>query len=305
MDETIQVGELSPSFEDDVGRSLADYTIAFIVERAGQDPDLLGTGILVQVEDVRAILTAHHVIHRLSRTGRLAVLLGPTNQAHTIDTAGAQFLEIARGRVDAEGPDLGAAVLASTIASAIAAKKSFYNLTPHRARALHSPPPLDDGVWVANGFLAERSMTIEEPDGRSVKGFYHFSAFGGPEVSPKVGEYDYFEYPVTLESRPGAPERWGGMSGGGLWQVPLKREGGSLWYPGPHSSQASSSTNIPPHRQLAGCGLMVARASIEWHTTGSGDFEGHRAHSAGPTGVPSPLEIVRSGGISAVARPRR
>jgi hypothetical protein len=229
VDDTIQAGDLPKSFEDEVGRLLADYTVAFMrVEPGGGDPDLLGTGVLVQIEDTRAILTAHHVVQRLARTGRLAVFLGPTNETHTVDTGGLRFLEIARGRVDADGPDLGAVVLAPTIGGAIGAKKIFYNMAIRREQALYKPPSLDDGVWVANGFLAERTMAIQEPDGRRVKGFYNFSAFGGPEVSPKIGESDYFEYPVTLESREGAPQSWGGMSGSGLWQVPLKREHGSV-----------------------------------------------------------------------------
>ena len=230
--ETILAGDLPQSFEDEVGRSLADYTVAFIrPETADGDPDLLGTGVLVQVEGERAILTAHHVLElaeRESQTGRLALLLAPTNHPHSVDKGGLDFLRIARGVRDAEGPDLGAAILAAPIASSIAAIKSFYDLTRHRQHALDAPPAIDDGVWVANGFLDERSRTVEVSGDRRVKGFYNFSAFGGPEAPLVVGEYDYYDYLVSAESRAGAPTSWGGMSGGGIWQVPLKRVDGDV-----------------------------------------------------------------------------
>ena len=87
---------------------------------------------------------------------------------------------------------------------------------------------MHDGVWVANGFLDERSRVVVEGVGHRVKGFYNFSAFGGPEAPETHGEYDYYDYLVTPESRAGTPTSWGGMSGGGIWQVSLRREGGAI-----------------------------------------------------------------------------
>jgi hypothetical protein len=60
------------------------------------------------------------------------------------------------------------------------------------------------------------------------KYFYNFTGLGCPETSQRIGDHDYFDFPVSYEARPVAPVSWGGMSGGGLWQVPLKQEGNSL-----------------------------------------------------------------------------
>jgi hypothetical protein len=228
--EMIDVDDLPPTFNDDISRFIAHYTIAFVGSAPpGDDPPLLGTGVLVEVEGRHAILTAQHVLPALPRTGRLGVLLGPTNHVETVDTAGLHFLDIAKAKVEADGPDLGAVVmLKGSVAATVGAKKTFFNLTLRREAALQAPRVPEDGVWVANGFLHERTKLLREADGRSVKGFYNFSALGRPEVPFTVGDYDYFDYLVDPACLEGSPARWNGMSGGGLWQVQLKREGGSV-----------------------------------------------------------------------------
>jgi hypothetical protein len=189
----------------------------------------LGSGVLVSVGQQRAILTADHVVHGLPTTGRIGLFLGRTSQPHTIDTRGISAGKIARGAQDSVGPDLGAVILAPQIAGSIAAKKSFFNLDTRRDWLLNNPPDLRDGVWFAQGFLEERTVVrpVHIEDGPT-KYFYNFTGIGGSETSPRIGDHDYFEFPVRQTSRHEAPVSWGGMSGGGLWQVRLKREDGRL-----------------------------------------------------------------------------
>jgi hypothetical protein len=151
----IETGDLPKGFEDEVSRRLADFTIAFISpETPESQHQLLGSGVLVEVEKRRAVLTAHHVLARVEaeKSGRIGMLLTPTHHPHTVDRGRLHFLKIGRGRADHEGPDLGAIlVLDPEVESSIAAKKSFYNMTSRRQRALENPPPPEDGVWAANG----------------------------------------------------------------------------------------------------------------------------------------------------------
>ena len=56
-----------------------------------------------------------------------------------------------------------------------------------------------------------------------VKGFYNYSGAGGPDQQVMKGKHDYFDFPVSFGARPLAPQSFGGMSGGGLWQVPLSK----------------------------------------------------------------------------------
>lgn len=227
--EEITIGQLPDSLFEAVALHLAQYSIGFLrIEQTprGQDAILLGSGTLVTVGSTHAILTAHHVLQVLPKHGRIGLILSPTLHQHTVDIQALVYKEIARGTIDAEGPDLGAVILAPAIAPAIAAKKTFYNLDACREQLLHTPPDLHDGAWFVHGFVDER--TVEEPgrDGFSlIKGFYSFSGAGGPDELPvPKGDHDYFAFPVSYDARSVSPNSFGGMSGGGLWQVTLLRD---------------------------------------------------------------------------------
>jgi hypothetical protein len=232
MDDVVLIKDLPPSLIDTVVQELSAYTIAFLrVGESSANPpaDLLGSGVLVSVGSTRAILTAHHVIEVLPETGRIGLFLGRTAQPHSIDLGGISILRLARGTYDATGPDLAAILLSSPIAGSIQAKKSFISLDRHREQALDAPPAVNDGAWFAQGFLEERTTVgfdRTEPD--LTKYFYNFTGLGGPEHFEQAGEHDYFDLPVSNDARSVAPTRWGGMSGGGVWQVPFKRTGADL-----------------------------------------------------------------------------
>jgi hypothetical protein len=229
LTEEVPITQLPDSLLAAVALDLAQYSIGFLrIEDTpqGQDALLLGSGTLVRAGTTHAILTAHHVLQALPKNGRLGLILLPTLHQHTVDTQTLVYKEIARGTVNSEGPDLGAVILTPSIAAVIAAKKTFYNLDSRRAQLLETPPDRHEGVWFVHGFVDER--TVEEPgkDGFSmVKGFYSFSGAGGPDEPPVArGDHDYFAFPVSYDARSVAPTSFGGMSGGGLWQVTLMRD---------------------------------------------------------------------------------
>ena len=226
MDDEVLVKDLPPDLIESVLYEISAYTVAFVrVKDMGgrRFCTLLGSGVLVAAAGTKAILTAHHVIQVLPKTGRLCVMLEKTSEPHTLNTKGLAFLSIARGTNDADGPDLGAVVLAPHLAGSIAAKKVFFNLDRKRDEMLSDSPDVRDGVWFAQGFLEERMVATEDPDGGTTTNFYNFSGVGGPDGPVERGGYDYYEYPVTHESRLEAPVSWGGMSGGGVWRIPLAR----------------------------------------------------------------------------------
>jgi hypothetical protein len=230
MQEFVEIPDIPDSLKDEIVHRLADYTIGFLrLEDTPQllDANLLGSGTLVVIGKTFAILTAHHVIQNLPRSGRLGIFLSPTSEPHSLDTNGLQYLEIARGNDDSVGPDLGAVVLlAPSIAGSIAAKKTFYNLEQQRDKLLRNPPDPNDGLWFVQGFPDEK--TVVEPDALRgygfVKKFYSFGGLGRPQTSLQIGEHDYFTIPISPVAQPPVPKRFGGMSGGGLWQVPLARD---------------------------------------------------------------------------------
>jgi len=213
---------------ESAARAVARYSIGFVdvksPPRRSDDARLLGSGTLVSVGSERAILTAHHVLTVLPRGGRLGLILSPTAQQHTVDTQDLAYVDIAPGRLDSEGPDLGAIVLAPSIASSIGAMKSYFKLDFHQEHMLQSPPHIRDGFWCVNGFVDEWTVLERVKEGWGLaKGFCNLSGAGGPEDAIVVGDHDYFAFPVSYAGRSVAPKSFGGMSGGGLWQIPLLR----------------------------------------------------------------------------------
>lgn len=231
MDEFVRIKDIPSGTKDEILESIAPFTIAFLRDDPSGDgsADLVGSGVLVSAGRHRAILTAAHVLDAIPSTPRIGLLLGQTNHIQSIDRGGVSMAVIARGSQEAQGPDLGIVRLAPSIASAVSARKAFYNLDLRREQVLNEPPDLRDGVWCVQGFLAENTSVIDDADGRGkTKCFYNFTGFGGPDTCMRRDEFDYFDFPVEHEARAESPVSWGGMSGGGMWQVRLKRESNEL-----------------------------------------------------------------------------
>lgn len=227
MEEFLHITETPDALQEAIARNLVAYSIGFVrVEGTPQENDvlLLGSGTLVAIGETRAVLTAAHVIRELPQKGRLGLALSDRLDLHNVDTRGLTYKKIAHGSIVSKGPDLGVVILAPTIAGAIAAKKTFYNLAKRRKQMLQTPPALSDGLWVVNGFVDE--WTREEPSDRYrlVKIFCNFSGIGAPEPPVSDGEHDYFAFPISYGQRSVAPKSFGGMSGGGLWQIPIMRD---------------------------------------------------------------------------------
>lgn len=147
------------------------------------------------------------------------------------DTQCLTCLRVARGTLDAEGPDIGAIVLAPSVAGTLAAEKSFYNLSARQNDLLTKPPARNIGVWFVHGFVEEK--TVEEPGSAGferVKSFCSFTGAGGPSDDPlEVGDHDYYGFQVTEGCRADSPKSCGGISGGGLWQIPIRKEPNGLF----------------------------------------------------------------------------
>lgn len=227
-DEIMPLSEIPATLFEHAIKEIANYSVGFAQVENGphrQEVFLRGSGTLIAAGGKRAILTADHVVEKLPRDGRLGLILSPTLQQYTIDTQGLVFLRIARGTDDSEGPDLGAVVLSPSIASSIGAIKTFYNLGIRRERMLSTPPDHDLGAWAVHGFIDER--TVEEPGDSGfshVMKFYCLTGWGGPDPAVSRDGYDYHAFPVSYGGHSVAPVCFKGMSGGGLWQVPLVRD---------------------------------------------------------------------------------
>ncbi len=201
---------------------LWQFTVGFLDVRKEKDKEdavLLGSGVVVRARNTYAFLTADHVIDVLPKRGRLRLILSARTEQTAIDVSGIQYLRIDRGTDDRAGPDLGAVLLSSEIASAIGAKKSFYSLDSRRDELLSRPPADNEGIWIASGFVEELTRIDPTPDHYvKVKAFCNFGSVGGAQAYEAQEPYDYFQFPIE-SPEVGAPHDFGGVSGSGVWHV--------------------------------------------------------------------------------------
>jgi len=231
-DELILVKDIPESVLRSAVQDVAAYTIAFLRngdEGKPHETELQGTGVLVAAGSKRGIVTADHVAQILPRNARIPLFLQRTSQVHSIDHTGVSIVRIARGSDAAMGPDLAVVKLAPHLAGSLAAVKSFHSLDNARSRVRDGQFDIKDGFWLAQGFINERiSVGPDRSENGFTKYFYNFSGIGGPDTIDVAGRFDYMEFPVSHEARADSPRSFGGMSGGGIWQLPLRRNGSAI-----------------------------------------------------------------------------
>ena len=225
-EEYIKVKDLSQELRDGIVERLKSHTVVLYLSENSQ-LQLYGTGVLVSLGDVFGVLTAFHVIQRwmdLSTCDRLGILLENDTNAEGVERHKLHSTKIAftEGPI---GPDIGFVVFSHDVVGAVRSRKVFYDLEKYRESVLAESSEINEGVWVCLGAIDEKT----KKDATTGKTIFHCDGlFGGPETAGVVDGFDYFHYPNQSENNP--VKSWGGLSGSGLWKVPLKRssESGTL-----------------------------------------------------------------------------
>lgn len=180
----------------------------------------IGSGTFVSVGDTYGILTAQHVSNELHGPCDLGLALIRHEHVLRIKKDYLKIIEIASASIPSEGPDLSFIALPASNVSTIKAVKSFLELSFDKDKILNNPPPLDFGIWFICGTPSEGTEEEE-----SEKGFGGvISSHGncgatGVNREYVMGDYDYIEVGIDYSGSGGIPSNFGGMSGGGLWQV--------------------------------------------------------------------------------------
>jgi hypothetical protein len=259
---TIELAAIPQKLRDSIARDLLCYMVGLLSIKntsQGEQIKLIGSGTLITFGNVSGILTAAHVLRELKLDTDLGLIVPEVEQPIEDNTPKIPVKYLsdgiigAKGPIESEGPDLSFLhIPRNAIPGVIKAKKSFFNICSHRELNSQQPLGNDFGVWFICGFPDEftkveessrgfdevrgfwglcvptsgisREVTIEQ----SVNYFYSLMELKqlGNSTSPIVsGRFDYFELPV-IECRIGDKglSSYGGVSGGGLWQVPLNRD---------------------------------------------------------------------------------
>jgi len=242
----IRVSEITDELIERISKRLSHYLVGIlrIEEReTSEDVSLIGSGTLIQIDNVYGILTAHHVAKALSSKGEIGLVL--STQVHHVakalsskgeiglvlstqvnkprlDLQTLRIIEVGRGDIPSEGPDLAVIILPQGPLGTIKALKSFYNLSFKRDKILTKPLPNDIGIWFLCGFIDERTIEKRHTQGfDTLKGFYAQFSASGIEKEYTSQDYDYLKTVAHYKPERDLPMSFGGTSGGGLWQVPL------------------------------------------------------------------------------------
>jgi hypothetical protein len=236
-EEQLQIGDIPEYVLRVMSEHLKDHVIGIVgVPPPPGDPCLHGSGTLVKVDDVYGILTADHVIQDyLAKTeySRAAVISYPARcayQFHLEDfLSGAITIARNPDLSSQYGPDLAFVVLPPEYVSEMkqdaAPVEIFHDLIEPREKVLQGTVDLHSGVWYACGFFGEWSRPEEEHTEAGIVRTPHFRSTAGArgprgEPATTLG-YDHFDLGVQRYPRDYLPQSFGGMSGGGVWLVPL------------------------------------------------------------------------------------
>lgn len=226
IQEEFDIKEIPAAIVQEANKRISGYTVGLLrlhVVNNCEEATLLGSGVLVRINNVYGIITAQHVNKHLPRKGRLGLILSDKKETTSIDVNGIEYIDIAKGSDDKKGPDLAVIHLSNEIASSIGAMKSFFNLAAHKDLMLNNTPKDNLGVWVSQGFIEEltqKTLNGRKPD--IVKIFCQFGAAGGIEGYNFRDNYDYYRFPIEHDHQDIDPKSYEGTSGGGLWQVIIK-----------------------------------------------------------------------------------
>jgi hypothetical protein len=236
LSKTIEIDQasLSALIEAEVP-TLTNFLIGFVslaVKHGEPDIRLGGSGTLVTIDGAEGILTAGHVTNSLKANRYIGVILassGPT-EPHRVSfkaELSTDFILPTNYGPTPNRPDLGFLVPPPDVLSSLRARKSFYNLSKRQAEILQSPPSIDLGLWVLSGLADE--WTTEGAPARQFSSIKNFRGQHGVAIVTDEydeGDCDYLIYEALYNDLYEGPERFGGYSGGGLWQLLISAENG-------------------------------------------------------------------------------
>ena len=215
------------SNKDELGRSIKDCSVALVgitVDGNRHKASFAASGTLVEIASKKGILTASHVVKEiLAESPQFALSIDQRRNQFAIRREEVYVIEVPKPDKRDRGPDLAfALLLREDKLETIQAHKYFLNLDKRREEILSKPLPASLGFWILSGHPAAYSTSEPVPaEGVDVKRLRNTLGIGGVEREYAEKGLDYIEAGIDHASGGGVPEHLGGVSGAGLWQVPI------------------------------------------------------------------------------------
>jgi hypothetical protein len=216
--------------------ALSDFSVGFALpttKNGSIDASLGGSGTLVRIDEISGILTADHVVKSLRKNESVGLILPssveaklhhvPLNMQYSAD------IGFPCQTKQSDGPDLALLIPPPDTLSTLKASKSFYNLSKRQMQVLEQPPAIDLGFWILSGFAGEWTYDGAPEKAASKVKLFRGMHREGPVTSEYVrGKFDYLIYQALYNELYEGPDRYGGYSGAGLWQLLIRPDGHKL-----------------------------------------------------------------------------
>lgn len=205
-------------------------TILFGYRNPTTMPVHSGTGTLVKLGQEHFILTAHHCAERLVEYDQFCIPVRPNGPPLVMRMLGPIY--VGERKDNKWGPDLAFLPIHPVDVKSINAfsHKIFYNLNRFEPDVLREGPKIRSSIWAVVGSPALLNK-VSPPREMELQLMAYKVRVERPLTKD---EFDYIDIRVTLGGRNALPS-FQGLSGGGLWQAEIERQGdGSLALVGSH-----------------------------------------------------------------------
>lgn len=230
---SIRLDQIPRALLDENARCIGKYSTVLLYNNK-----VIGSGTFLQCGLHFGILTAHHVIGEtiginLRGNGvdkKLVLAIEDNPVRFEIKLQYIRLFEVGKpkaGNYNEYGPDLILLeILDRNKLGTIKAIKSFWNIQSetYLKNELYKD---ENSVWVVCG-LPQDLATYSTSNSNFKKISCEFFPYLTPNIKQRIEKngFDYFDVSIKCDSKNDFPDTFKGMSGGGLWKVPLSfREG--------------------------------------------------------------------------------
>jgi len=228
--ERIHISDLPDATVDCVCDAIATFTVGLtrnVREGNRERAFLIGTGTLVTVNRSHCILTAGHVVAQLGDSDYLGLVSSFAGRygRQVFEKSILQIHAVGPGQDESKGPDIAVVVLPQAQIGSLLAEKSFFSIDNRRARFAEAFLEKNRGFWFMVGVVGESEEQLDPiPGSVQTKAWWGLCGrFSMPREYEELG-FDYLD--VQVDYRTAArdlPSSFGGFSGAGVWQVPLRK----------------------------------------------------------------------------------
>ncbi len=246
MGQTIEIpaSEIPDGFISQMYRLLSVYfTTILLVNLQNDSPDKvikqLGSGTFASIDNKYfGIITAGHVASDIpikDQTNKQILI--PENiryrlglvirkeeefQRFSIPIDQIDILKVGGDRESCHWPDIAFIKIPDYFIGEIRAVKSFYNLTAYRIDDFNNPEKVGDPYFIM-GSPKVGTIDLSDIDNEIIeKKFLGFCGLTVIEREFIESDYDYYELPVDYVEEEYIPEDFTGISGSGVWKIPIK-----------------------------------------------------------------------------------